>query len=73
MHDLTVGLGDVILIDGIEVKVVDVQPDRVRLGITAPRHVPVHRKEVYLAIQRGRPRTRPTDSPGRSPQDKEPR
>jgi carbon storage regulator len=32
--------------------VVDIRGDKVRLGITAPAHIPVHRKEVYEAIQR---------------------
>ncbi|MCK6439569.1 MAG: carbon storage regulator CsrA [Planctomycetes bacterium] len=36
--------------DSIEVTIVDVKGDKVRIGITAPRDVPVHRKEVYLAI-----------------------
>ena len=36
----------------IEITVVDIRGDKVRLGITAPRHIPVHRKEVYDAIQK---------------------
>lgn len=38
--------------DLIEIKVVDIRGDKVRLGINAPSEVPVHRKEVYDAIQR---------------------
>ncbi len=38
--------------DDIEIKIVDVRGDRVRLGITAPKNVPVHRKEIWEAIQR---------------------
>ncbi len=38
--------------DGIEITVVDIRGDKVRLGISAPREVQVHRKEVYEAIQR---------------------
>ncbi|MHC4574139.1 MAG: carbon storage regulator CsrA [Planctomycetota bacterium] len=38
--------------DDVEVTVVDVRGSNVRLGITAPRSIPVHRKEVYKAIQR---------------------
>ena len=38
--------------DDIEITVVDIRGDKVRLGINAPAHVPVHRKEVYEAIQR---------------------
>ena len=36
--------------DSIEVTVVDIKGDKVRVGITAPRDITVHRKEVYLAI-----------------------
>ncbi len=36
----------------IEVKIVEVKGDYVKLGITAPKHVPVHRKEIYEAIKR---------------------
>jgi carbon storage regulator len=38
--------------DDVEITIVDVRGDKVRLGITAPRHIPVHRKEIYEAIQR---------------------
>lgn len=38
--------------DDIEITVVDVRGDRVRLGISAPQSVPVHRKEIYEAIRR---------------------
>jgi carbon storage regulator len=37
--------------DSIEVTIVDIKGDKVRIGIAAPRNVAVHRKEVYLAIQ----------------------
>jgi carbon storage regulator len=38
--------------DGIEVRVLRVGRDGVRLGVTAASHVPVHRREVYDAIRR---------------------
>lgn len=38
--------------DDILITVVEVRGDKVRLGIQAPTSVPVHRKEVYEAIQR---------------------
>lgn len=38
--------------DNIVITVVDIRGDKVRLGITAPTEVPVHRQEVYEAIQR---------------------
>ncbi|MEK7505010.1 MAG: carbon storage regulator CsrA [Patescibacteria group bacterium] len=39
--------------DDIEITVVDIRGDKVRLGIAAPRPVQVHRKEVYEDIQQG--------------------
>lgn len=38
--------------DDITVRVLGIVGNSVRLGITAPRAVPVHREEVYEAIQR---------------------
>jgi carbon storage regulator len=38
--------------DEIEISVLSVMGDKVRIGIQAPREVPVFRKEVYLEIQR---------------------
>jgi carbon storage regulator len=46
-RDQTVMIGD-----EIEVTIVDIRGDRVRLGFKAPADVPVHRKEVYDAIRR---------------------
>jgi carbon storage regulator len=40
--------------DEIEITVVSSAPDKVRIGIDAPRDIPVFRKEVYLEIQRER-------------------
>jgi len=37
--------------DDIEVSVLAVSRDKLRLGITAPREVPVHRREVYLSMK----------------------
>ncbi len=36
----------------ITVTVVDIRGDKVRLGVNAPKEVPVHRQEVWEAIQR---------------------
>jgi carbon storage regulator len=40
--------------DEIEISVLSVMGDKVRIGIQAPRTVPVYRREVYVAIQRER-------------------
>lgn len=46
-RDETIMIGD-----EVEITIVDIRGDKVRLGITAPRHIQVHRKEVYDAIKR---------------------
>ena len=38
--------------DNIVVTIVDIRGDKVRLGVEAPSEIPVHRQEVYDAIQR---------------------
>lgn len=43
---------ETIMIGEIEVTVVDIRGDKVRLGITAPTKIAVHRKEVYESIKR---------------------
>jgi carbon storage regulator len=37
--------------DDIEVSVLSIMGEKVRIGIQAPRNIPVFRKEVYLEIQ----------------------
>ncbi|MCK6456886.1 MAG: carbon storage regulator CsrA [Phycisphaerae bacterium] len=78
-RDETIMIGD-----DVEITVVDIRGDKVRLGITAPPHIPVHRKEVYDAIQRenrAATNVRPEDLPqlppdgtaGRGPDPSRPR
>jgi len=38
--------------DNIEIKVLDVRENQVKIGVIAPREITVHRLEVYLAIQK---------------------
>ncbi|HVP10121.1 MAG TPA: carbon storage regulator CsrA [Phycisphaerae bacterium] len=64
-RDETIMIGD-----DIEITVVDIRGDKVRLGITAPSHVPVHRKEVYEAIKRenrAATKMKPEDLPPQTP------
>jgi carbon storage regulator len=67
----------IIIGDNIVVTIVDIRGDKVRLGIDAPTEIPVHRREVFEAIQRENmqaSRVQPKDvgdlkhwPPGRSP------
>jgi len=42
----------IVIDNDIKIVVVEIRGDKVRLGIEAPREVPVHRREVYDAIQK---------------------
>ena len=42
----------IVIGDNVVVTIVDIRGDKVRLGIEAPGEVPVHRQEVFEAIQR---------------------
>ncbi|MGC6441785.1 MAG: carbon storage regulator CsrA [Rubripirellula sp.] len=42
----------IVINNDIKIVVVEIRGDKVRLGVEAPREVPVHRHEVYDAIQR---------------------
>lgn len=41
----------IIINNNVEVTILEVKGDQVKIGITAPKEVPVYRKEVYLQIQ----------------------
>ncbi|WEG16565.1 carbon storage regulator CsrA [Alkalihalophilus pseudofirmus] len=50
---LTRRLQEVIQIgDDIEIKILAIEGDQIKLGIDAPRNIEIHRKEVYLEIQK---------------------
>jgi len=68
-RDETIMIGD-----DIQITIVDIRGDKVRLGITAPTHIPVHRKEVYDAIQeenRAAAKVKPEDIDTVAPKDKD--
>jgi carbon storage regulator len=57
----------IIIGDQIEISVIDIKGDQVKIGITAPKEIKVYREEVYRAIQRenieaakAKPETLPT-------------
>ena len=41
----------IIIGDNIEIKILDITGDRVRLGIEAPQDIAIHRQEIYMQIQ----------------------
>lgn len=41
----------IVINNDIEITILEVKGDQVKLGITAPKSVPIYRKEVYLQIQ----------------------
>lgn len=42
----------IVINDNVTIVVVEIRGDKVRLGVEAPKEVPVHRNEVYEAIKR---------------------
>ena len=54
----------IIIGDSIEIMVVQIRGKKVRLGISCPSHILVHRKEVYNLIQKKKKRAR---KPGEAP------
>lgn len=57
-------LNEVLMIgDEIEIVILDIRSDKVRLGIKAAENVAVHRREVWEAIQRDKAQPWPTQEP----------
>jgi carbon storage regulator len=57
----------IVIGDGIEIVVLEIRGEQVRIGIKAPKTVMVHRKEIYDQIQdenRSASQVRPEDIPG---------
>ena len=53
---LTRRLGETLMIgDGVTVTVLGIKGNQVRIGVNAPRDVPVHREEIFERIKRERP------------------
>lgn len=42
----------IVIGDDVEILVVDIRRNKVRIGISAPKDITVHRKEIYLAVQK---------------------
>jgi len=55
----------IVINDDITIVVVEIRGDKVRLGVEAPKEIPVHRREVYDAIRRNEAarRDKPTGEP----------
>ncbi len=41
----------IVVNNNVEIKIIEIKGDQVKLGITAPKSVPIYRKEVYMQIQ----------------------
>ncbi len=61
----------IVIAENIVITVVEIRGGKVRLGIEAPQDVPVHRKEVYEAIQREK-EGKPNQPSDRDPADVKP-
>ena len=41
----------IIINDNIEVKILEIKGDQIKIGVSAPKSVPIYRKEVFTQIQ----------------------
>ena len=51
----------IIINDNIEITILDVQGDQVRIGINAPKSISIYRKEIFLEIQEENTKAAKTD------------
>ena len=49
--------------NNIEVTILDIRGDQVKIGISAPKEIPIYRKEVYLQIQEANKQSMEISSP----------
>jgi len=68
----------IILGDDVEVKILELHGSQVKIGVQAPQSLSVHRKEVYLAIQRenkaaAQSAGKPPEKPETPPEGEEPK
>lgn len=56
----------IVIANDITIVVVEIRGDKVRLGIEAPKEVPVHRREVYDAIKRNESEQTPDEEAAKS-------
>ncbi len=57
----------IVINDDITIVVVEIRGDKVRLGVEAPKEVPVHRREVFEAIRRGEAKEKDKGDKGKDP------
>ena len=46
-----INITDLVINNNIEITVLEIRGDQIKIGISAPKDVPIYRKEVYLQIQ----------------------
>jgi carbon storage regulator len=59
----------IVINNDITIVVVEIRGDKVRLGVEAPKEVPVHRREVYDAIVRNGAQTSSSESTSAAPKN----
>ena len=62
----------IVINDDITIVVVEIRGDKVRLGVEAPKEVPVHRREVFDAIRRNEAAASNKEAAGSEPTKTDP-